>query len=493
MPTTVQKIKIGESFEHRRHESLRLASVPEAGRLAVGACVNSLEKRRDDELMSTLVEGLKGHVNTHYTFEMVDDQLVAEDGEPIEELLLRGLRSDIKMAAEDDFFIFVPGRSRAELDNFRLSQAMARGETNFNTILEVSPYNEELDTSQFNRDKLVRAAQKPYWGRTMIRLSHWDGKQLHIITLSSDNLPAAQNFTRSKVTSSVEMFKEAAQKAFGYGFKAKNANEMLAEPISFNIQDGSWQLLPGRLATTVDNILSQRHGGEWYQGRPKSESIDLQRYVESQKEIIAGLKSADWRLALQHSNYEDYQNAFDKEIYNCLALLEKRLELGRTNEKIVDYEAASAGAGAMAQSEGKVYDACGLIIGAKQTTLANTAQKTGHESLLRLENQKITCPECDKKVVVDKKYLEKGKLHCNECGYHLDVCTGKASFKKTERHLTDQVFSAFDILRDWWQRQTCEVEIKKIAQRQAKTELGDNATYSDIKRHEKQIRQRLVA
>ena len=108
MPTTAQKIEIGESFEHRRHESLHLILAPEAGRLAVGACINSFEKRRDDELISTLAEGLKGYVNTHYTFEMVDGQLVAEDGEPIEELLLRGLHSDMKMAAEDNFYIFLP-------------------------------------------------------------------------------------------------------------------------------------------------------------------------------------------------------------------------------------------------------------------------------------------------------------------------------------------------------------------------------------------------
>lgn len=494
MSRTAQEIEIGTSFEHRRHEMLRLALAPEAGRLGVvGAYTEGLEKRREDELSSLLVEGLKGEVSTHYTFELVDGQLVAKDGEPIEELLSRGLRSDIKLASEDDFFIFLPKRSRAELDNFRLVQAMTRGEINFNTLLEISTYNEELDTSQDNRDKLVRAAQKPYWGRTMIRLSHWDGQELHITTLSSDNLPAAQNFNRSTSTSSVAMFKEAAQKVLGYKFNATNANEMLAEPISFSIQDDSWRYLSGRLASEVDRKLAKRHGGDWHQGRPVSESIDLQKYVESQTEVRAGIRRADQRLAAQYSDYNEYQVAFGHEMYKALALLEKRLELGRTNEKIVDYEAASAGAGDIARAEGKSYDACGMVISSGQNQ-DSVAQQTGFESLMRLENKKIACYACKKDVVVDKKYLKKGQLHCKECGYHLDVCTGKASFEKGEKSPpeVDQAFGVFEIISVWWQRQSRETEIKKMAQRQAKAEVGEKVTYLDVKRQEKKIRQKLA-
>ncbi|MDO8592047.1 MAG: hypothetical protein Q7R60_03980 [bacterium] len=495
MPQTAPEIKVGTSFERRRHETLKLVLAPKAGRLAVSqAQFEALERRRDDELTSTLAEGLKGTVNTHYSFEMIDGQLVAEDGEPIEELLLRGLRTDIKLASEDGFFAFLPERSRTELDNFRLTQTMARGETHFNTLLEISPYNEELDTSQDKRDKLLRAAQKPYWGRTMIRLSHWDGQQLHIITMSSDNLAAAQDFTKSAATSSVGMFKEAVQEVFGYRFNAKSANQMLAEPVSFNIKDDSWRHLPGELTAEIDKRLAEHHGGDWQQGRPAGESVDLQKYVQSQAEILAGLRLADRRLVAQHGDFEDYQRAFEREIYNCLALLEKRLELGKTNEKIVDYQATSAGAGAMAQAEGKTYDACGLIISA-QNTQSSTAEKTGFESLLRLENKKINCYACKKNVVVDKKYLEKGQLHCSQCGYHLDVCTGKSSYKKREKSppQADQAFSAFEIISNWFKKMGREAEIKDMAQKQARAELGDNVTYLDVKRREKKIHQKLAA
>lgn len=484
--------QIGVNFERRRHGALRLAIAPEVGRLAVtGSDIEGLERRRDDELASTLVEGLKGVVNTHYMFELIDGQLVAEDGEPIEDLLLRGLRSDIKLASEDYFFAFLPSRSRSELDNFRRVQAMASGRTNINTLLEVSPYNEELDDSKDNRDKLVRASQKPYWGRTMIRLSHWDGQKAHVITMSSDNLPAAQDFARSAATSSIGMIQEAASRILNYKFNANNANGMLAEPISFNITDSSWRQISCKLVLEIDKILAERHGGDWYQGRPAAESVDLQKYVESQTEILAGLRQADQRLAMQHRDFEDYQKAFERELYNCIAFLEQRLELGKTKEKVVNYATAAVGAGAIAESEGKVYDACGLIIatGGKGRSVA---QQTGFESLKRLENKKINCRACKEEVVVDKKYLEKGQLHCNRCGYHLDVCTGKASFKKPEIILAGETFNVFDAIRNWWQKQKQDSEIKTAAQKQARLELGNNVTYLDVKRLEKQIRQKLV-
>ena len=478
-----QNIELGTNFERRRYDALRQSLAPEVGRLAVGV-YEALEARREDELKSFIVEALKGEVNTHYNFELVNDQLVAKDGEPIEELLVRGLRADVKKATQDPFYKFLPYRSRAELDNFRKVQAMTAGQADYNSILEISAYNEELDTSKENRDKLIQAAQKPYWGRTMVRLSHWDGQQLHIISMSSDNLKNAESFDKAQATSSVLLFKEAAKKEFGYDFRAKNANEMLAEPLTFNVEDDSWKSLANGLVVRADKVLSDRHGGQWHQGRPKEESLNLQNYVDSQPEVISGLMQAERRAANENTNYEDYQKAFEQELFKCIALMELRLRLGKVNEKIVDYESAATGAGATAQSEGRSYDACGIVLNATSTGQHSTASQTGLESLKRLENKPIGCPNCEKKVVVDKKYLEKGQLYCRECGYHLDVCTGKRTFKERSRNMTGQVFSAFDILARGFKKIAHELNIKNILKKQAAAE-----TEFERKRQEKLLQQ----
>ena len=464
-----QTIELGQNFESRRYDALRQSLAPEAGRLAVGA-YEALEARREDELKSFIVEALKGEVNTHYAFELVNNQLVAKDGEPIEELLVRGLRADIERASEDQFYEFLPHRSRAELDNFRIAQAMATGQVDYNTVLEISPYNEELDISKENRAKLIQAAQKPYWGRTMVRLSHWDGQRLHIISLSSDNLKNAESFNKAQGTSSVLLFKEATKEEFGYDFSARDANEMLAEPLTLSVRDDSWKNLANRLVTRADQILSARHSGQWHQGRPAEESLNLQSYVDSQQEIIDGLMQAEKRVSHENTNYGDYQMAFGQELYKCIALMEVRQKLGRDDEKIVDYESATAGAGAIARSEGRSYDACGVVLNANATRQPSTANQTGLESLKRLENKPVSCPNCEKKVVVDKKYLAKGELYCKKCGYHLDVCTGKKTIRGRNRNLTSQAFSGFDFLALDFKKVTHEVNIKNILKKQALAE-----------------------
>lgn len=472
-----------KTFEQRRFELLKQKQAAyDVGRVAI----SGYERRHYDEITSGLAEALSGAVSTHYTFELKSSQLVAEDGEPIEELMLRGLHKDIKKASKDPFFEFLPQRSRAELDNFRYAQAMANGEVEHNTLLEISVLTEELNTSETNRKKLIEAAQKPYWGRTMTRLSHWDGEKLHIFTMSSDNLPASETYGHvAPDQSSLSLFQEAAKRKLNYQFKATNSGDMLAEPIRLKIEDNSWKTLASDIITEVDKILAEHHGGIWRQGRPEVEAIDLQKYVESQKTILDGLFRAEKRIAKESKNQAHYQRVFERELYNCIALLEMRLQQGRPRDEVIDYEAASVGAGAIAQAEGKVFDMCGELVVADQ---ANVATQTGSETLERLINKKIHCPECTKEVVVPKDDLQDGKLSCRECGYWLDVCTGERGFAKKNEKTTDSELSGWDIIAEWFRKDRQDREIKKAAEQQAISELGDDITYLDKKNYEKRIR-----
>jgi hypothetical protein len=481
--------QVGEqTFEQRHFERLRLAgTAQEIGRTAV----SGYERRRYDEVTSGLTEALSGTVETEYSFELKDGRFVAEDGEPIEELLLRALNKDIKLASRDSFYSFLPQRSRAELDNFRRMQAMARGESACNALVEISPYTQELDTSQGNREKLEKAAQMPAWGRTMVRLSHWDGQQLHILTLSSDNQPAAETFTRGASIPSVQLFKEAARRSLGYSFEAETSGGMLAEVIPLRVNDGSWKQAAKDLVSEADRILAERHGGQWKQGRPEHETVDLQKYVESQTQVLEGLFAAERRLAAQYSDYESYEKAFHNELRKSAALLERRLELGKQDEAIVDYETAAAGAGAWADAAGRTYNMCGLVLTPEQS---EAQAQSPFESLMRLMNKKIHCPECSKEVVVPEGDLKEGKLSCAECGYWVDVCTGgKGYAKKTAEGIKSKAVSGFEIIAGWFKKEAEDRRIRKLAEKQARGELGENVRYLDIKRHEKRLQRQAQA
>jgi hypothetical protein len=225
------------------------------------------------------------------------------------------------------------------------------------------------------------------------------------------------------------IFKEAALRTLGYKFTAEDSTEMLAEPIVMTLDDESWRTIAHDLVGEADNILAEKFGGQWVQGRPPEEKIDLQRYVDSQSAVVNGLLAESKRLALIYPKYEDYAREFEGKIYNCIALLEERLIQGRTEDAVVDYHVASSNAGAVARAEGKTYDACGMVLNANSSSEAAAAGQTGSESLMRLAGKKLRCYECKEEVVVATEKLKSGRLCCPACSYEVDVCTGQVYSK----------------------------------------------------------------
>ncbi len=458
MQTAETKQVETKTFEQRRYEAMRQSAARPVGSLAIAGYeqhLAELDRRFKDEMQSAFVESLtkRGEIDTHYPFELVDGRLVAEDGEPIGDMLVRCLRKDIKLATADNFYTFLPERSRAELDNLRLFESMARGEIDGNCVLEISVYNEELDTSEVNRNKLIAAAQKPYCGRSMIRLSYWDGKVAHLYTTSSDNLAAAKTYTKDPEDSSVARLAAVVESQTGHKFSNQTANGMLAEPIILTLDPARAKKLTKDIAAGVDSLISARHGGDWRQGRPAGESVDLDAYVNSQEEVWAGFRQTEDLLRASANNYAQYEQRLRNEMYNCIALLEMRLESGEYTRPLENYASAASGAGAIAESNGVTYDACGLVLGPNSNTAAGVAEKTGKESLMRLENKKIGCPECKAKVVVPKKDLEAGRLSCTDCGYCLDVCTGKVLSRSRAQQRGASIFDIFtETHKTYWQK-----------------------------------------
>lgn len=486
-------IAIGPKFERRHYEALhREALVPAIGNTAIASLRSEelarLKKRRKTELQSSLAEAMKPEqvrtiIDTHYPIEMVDGKLVAEDGEPIEDMLQRALEADRQLAESDEFFApFLVDQTQYEVDELHEWEAMARGETDHNTCITFSGYTEEHDDgSPETHAKLIRAGKKPYWRRGMFRVAYARGGKLHVFNYSIDNC-------------SVELMTEVAAQELNYEFKARTSNDMLSERIPLQIEDGSWRFLAPRLVAHGDRFLSKKYGGIWKHGYNPQEGIRrAQAYVESQDQIVNSLLAVDQGLAFEHASYESYEEEFMLEFYDCIALLEKRLELGRENEPIVDYAAAAGGAGSIARAEGKVYDACGMAIGVNglQPTHASAATKTGFESLKRLENTKINCRACKEKVKVPKKDLDKGMLSCGECGYWLNVCTGASGFKKSQENLVNRSLSGFDILAAGWHRIGAQLRCDRYVVKRKTAQTGNEKRQLDsiIKLEEAKIEQ----
>jgi hypothetical protein len=444
-----------EVFEKRNYERLRNEKhARDLGQTAL----KGYEQRRYDEITSALAEALKPEevrsvINTYYPLELSDEnKIVAKDGEPIEDMLVRALHNDIKKANRDEFYkLFLPSRTRHELDELREQQFMATQGPDYNTLVTFSPYSEEYDTSEEANQKLITAHQKPYWKRAMLRVTHWDGENLHIFTRSIDN-------------ASVSFLKEVAKEHFDYKFGADDSTSMLGERIKMSLKDESWKDLAEQTIQTADRLLNKRFGGLWRQGNRINEIKDSQSFVESQTTIINSLLEIDSNLAGEHKDFESYKKAFDQQMYNHIALLETRITAG-VNEEIVDIGLASLAAGNVARAEGRSYDMCGYVI--SPGSEANAAVQTGFESLMRLAGKDVECPFCEKKVVVPTEDLSKGKLYCQNCDLGVDVCTG-TKFSKGKSKPATMKFGFVDILTkelaDWNRNYYLQQQEKKLKQ-----------------------------
>ncbi len=425
-----------ETFGQRYYENARRqALAPAIGSLAITAESDSnLDARQLDELASGLAEALPGVVKTEWTYKSENGKLIAKDGQEIEQLLINGFRQSVAMAAKDNFYEpFLPQRARHELDEIREQEAMVNGRTDFNTIVTFSPYSQEYDSPE-TRAKLKIAAQEPDWQRGMIRVSHAVDGELHI-------------FTRSMDGSSVELFKAIARRQLGYNFVAEDSTEMLGERIYIQTADNLWPELADSLVETGDSILSQHSSSDLVQGRATTEALDTQKYVNSQRPIIEALIDLSKELALQHKDYGSYKQALEAELYNHIALLKLGIGTG-ANQPIINMSAASSAAGAIAAARGEVYNMCGYMLSGSDAT-AETAAKTGFESLLRLAGKPVECPACKQKVIVPSSKLREGRLCCLSCDYEVDACTGQVHKKTTYKQATAKKAASKTAESDW--------------------------------------------
>ncbi len=465
MAETAEQLEC-RGFDRHYYETARsLALAPAIGRMALQESFSGIEQRRTDEVIDGIAEAIPGLVNNIRSYDVAGGVLVAEDGQPMEDLLMNGLRHAIKQASNDNFLSsFGPTRARHELDEARLWQKMVNGETNFNTLQILSPYSEEYLTDA-TVEKLQQAGQEPKTKRAMLRMAHWDGRQLHVLTRSIDN-------------SSVEILRDATEGHDGYKYSANSSTDMLGERRGLVMNKGQVFRYADGLVARADMIISQRLGEQTVQGRKISEAHDTQKYVQSQTMIINNLMKISRDLAGQHSNYDDYKTAWEKELHDYISLIKVRM-LSNDTRAIVDVGRAASAAGAAAAARGESYNMCGTIIAANGQPAAG--EGTGMESIKNLIGKKVTCPECKEKVIIPTGKLNDGRLCCPDCKYEVDVCTGQVYSKsqRGNRHPVGQNLGIADAIiyefRRDMQRIDREILEKKAAENAQEAQLAKAA------------------
>jgi hypothetical protein len=371
---------------------------------------SELELRAHNELESYFIEGLKGYIATHYSFNFNGEHVVADDGELVVDMMERAGSEVDLLCREDSFYTqFLPARYKHEFAELAEQEAMCRNDSRHTALFSISPWSEEyFDHTQPN--KLIRAHQKPYFKRSMLRISVWDGSKLHI-------------FTRSLDGSSVELLRNVSRDVLGYEFSATTSTDMLGERVRLNAGIDEVEAVIADFIRVYDSRLVDLNGGSYIQGRVQETDTDIAHFMRENAYLTASLVSRLKVIARRSKSYKEFESQFNDEVFGHLSLAEKIIT-GQTTNHLADLDTALSSARSQASAEGSVFDVCGHIISAdKHSTVA---YMNGFESLTLIARRKLRCPKCNVDVRPDQDAIKDDVLQCPHCDHTVSVCGSKS-------------------------------------------------------------------
>ncbi len=383
-----------ERYYEHYHRKVRVA--PFLGRVGRHGTERSrteraLEERQRDEVQSFIAEAINGRIKTEYSFEAANGKLVAADGEYFEDMFARSLDGANELADLDDFYEnFLPLRAKYEFDELHEQELIINNSINGNTLITFSPYTEESYDPQKpeSTKKLIRAHQKPYLRRAMVRMFYFDGSKAHILSRSIDD-------------SNVEMLQKAAEaSSLKYTFNAVTSTEMLGERIltTYSSRDEAKEALD-RIVVIAEALSTA-----------SMRKFDAQKLVESQPAVIDKLLAEARRMARFAPDYGSYSDAWEKVLYNAVALIESVACGHKIDTGNIDGDMSVAGA--QARKESRPYDGCGYVLDGKSQML----QKLGYSSL-ESKKSESRCPFCNSKAT--GTCLDMQCTNVKQCGSEL--------------------------------------------------------------------------
>lgn len=385
MPLLGETTRTSKPFLERYFEAHTTGAAEYAGKLALSAEVG-LERRFDVEIASGFSEALNGKVASEYSFDVRDGSVIADDGEPLENMMQRSRRVAYEIASLDADMDFVPLRFEAELDELYLQQSIIRGDETGNTVVTRSPMTMEL---AHRPDLLKKGFQRPDLRRSMLRVSHWDGQKMHVLTRSLDH-------------SSLELLDVTTSEVLGHKFEGSSSLEMLNEHILRNMTLEQVHELLNSFCDAYDRNLYAETGKFSSQGAYAPENIDLLRFVEAHPDILANVKKEVSEFSPDCRTYREFETRLNSCLYRHLALYEELLHDGVYDTFAIGDSAS--GAGIRAAESGTTYSLCGYLVGSDLKS--ELGFQTGFESLGIVDRQ----------AVVDKLNADKRKGYCLTCG-----------------------------------------------------------------------------
>lgn len=271
-----------------------------------------------NEELTFVAESINAPLKTRFILRQTPDGLVDERGTRLQSALERGVITAETAVKLDPRKSFNLQRIIHDYHEGVVLEQMMRGETDFNTVVSVSPFADEAYVAhrkQFVESLGFNADRKLAFVRIYSKTAD---DTLDVLTLSVDN-------------SDLLAFQGLLGSTGVYVPDGTRSDDFLAHRAYLSLDKPAQAALPQRLLKTYDQAMQEMYGQEFNAGRPKVEEVEAWSFIAQQKDLVGHYFSKLERLART-----DPDNLYNKRklTYGFWAALKDRMKELRGGQNI---------------------------------------------------------------------------------------------------------------------------------------------------------------
>ena len=417
-----------------------------------------------DQEATLISEVLDGAVITDFKFTAQDGKLYllqpngATDWQRMHE---HGVSRAEARAAEDSGFRAYAEIAKAELEEARLQEEMVKA-GRVAAMVKFSLCGDDV----MSAGQLKKIGRHPETQRAFLRVSVFDGKDMHIHSRSIDGVSLI----------------DGRGIADGWGAFEQPLMNLEPEASSIDIlndhlyfeQDRmdvpQMHQLADNLVRKFDIMKSSRTGSTYRAGRAPG-GVDTYEFVLNNKDLLAAHMDSLIILAGKTELPIGHVAATTNDLrYDIMSSYKQRL--GGTWEHLGSLAESVAAAGAVERELGTEFGGCDSVISVR------TAAKAGYVNAGKSSEMKtrcVQCPACKNIVDLPEKLLKKDIMHCVKCKASVHAKGGKVDQKAIDEFYgvkKQKDAGIGESFGEYWARLGREVELKRLRDEAELTEYA---------------------
>jgi len=369
------------------------------------------------------------------------------------------LRAEAK-AAEDPGFRTYAEIARAELEESRLQEEMVRTGRPA-AMVKLSLCGDDV----MSAEQLKKIGRNPEAQRAFLRVSVFDGQDMHIHSRSIDGVSLSDG------RGIAEGWGTFGQPQMGLEPDASSV-DILNSHLYF--EENQMDLprmhqLADNLVRSFDAMKSRRTGKTCRAGRAP-EGVDTYKFVLDNKDLLAAHMDSLVSLAGRNELPIGHVAAVTNELrYDIMSSYKQRLE--GTWEELGSLAESVAAAGDSERGQGTEFGGCDTVIS------ANTAANAGYANAMRTSEMKtkcVQCPSCKSIVDLPDKLLKKDIMHCVKCKASVHTKGGKVDQKYIDEYygIKPENSQKSETFGEYWDRLGREIELRRLEKEEGLAEYA---------------------